>query len=323
VLPGAGKLKDEVIVIGAHYDHLGFGGSASRSVGSKNIHPGADDNASGTAGLIKLAEHYAARAKSTDKTDSRTLIFVAFTGEERGLLGSRYMVKNFKQANLEAKNIVAMMNMDMIGRLNNKKLYVMGVGSGKQWKQMVADASKDLDFDLKTTESGTGPSDHTSFYMEKIPVLHFFSGTHKDYHKTTDTADKINAEGAVKILTMFDRILMSLWVEPERIAYLKTKARPHMGGTPRGSGAYLGIVPDYATIEGDQGCGLDGVSPGGPAEKAGLKGGDLIVQWDKIKVGNVYDLMKGLNSSKPNQKVKLKVKRGDKVIDIEVTMGSR
>jgi len=326
VLAGAGKLKDEVVVVGAHYDHLGFGGPGSFVTGK--IHPGADDNASGTAGLLLLAQRFAQRHKNewalrdSSVPDLRTIVFVAFSGEERGLLGSAHMTKHFNEAGLDPKKIVAMINMDMIGRLKEDKLTVMGVGTAKQWKDMLGQANRTAKLDMKLSMPGMGPSDHTQFYLKNIPVLHFFTGAHKDYHKPTDTADKVNVAGSMKVLAVVDSIVSDLWRQPTRVAFQKTRGRVR-NTSGRGSGVFLGVVPEYANLEGDAGCGISDVQPDSPAAKGGLKGGDVIIGWNGKKVGNLYDLSARLKESKPDQKVKIEVKRGDKKVTLEVTLGRR
>ena len=326
VLKGSGKLKDQIVVVGAHYDHLGFGGVGSFVTGK--LHPGADDNASGTAGLLMLAQRFADRHKTewalrdSSVPDLRTMVFVAFSGEERGLLGSAHMTKHFGEAGLDPKRIVAMINMDMIGRLTKDKLTVMGVGTAKEWKDMLAKANREAKLDLKLSMPGMGPSDHTQFYLKNIPVLHFFTGAHKDYHKPSDTADKVNVAGSLRILNVVDAVLTDLWRQPTRVAFQKTQGRVR-NTSGRGSGVFLGIVPEYANLEGDKGCGISDVQPNSPAAKGGLKGGDIIIGWNGKKVGNLYDLSARLKESKPDQKVKIEVKRGDKKLTLEVTLGRR
>jgi hypothetical protein len=321
VLPGEGELSEECVVIAAHYDHLGLGGPGSRDPGQRRVHPGADDNASGTVGVLELAASLSREARRLRGLPRRSVVFLAFSGEERGLLGSNYFVRHMPEAGLEFPRITAMLNMDMIGRMRGNKLIVMGVGTGKQWPQRLERAASGLGLEIKPSESGLGPSDHTSFYLRDVPVLHFFTGTHADYHQPTDTADKINADGALKTLRLIESLTTGLWGTPERIAFQKTKDA-HGGGRMTG-GVYLGLVPDYTTAEGDRGCGLDGVSPGSPAEKAGLKGGDFIVRWDDMPVRNIHDLMRGLNAGKAGQTVRLLVRRGADTLELRATLGAR
>jgi Peptidase family M28/PDZ domain/PA domain len=327
VLPGSGALKNQVIIIGAHYDHLGYG-EVGTFVTGHVIHPGADDNASGTAGVLMLAEYFTKQVHNQDDaavpTPRRTLYFTSFSGEERGLLGSRYLVRHLDELGIKQEQIVAMINMDMIGRLKDDALLVMGVGTGKGLEEKVKAAAEGSGLKLKLSGGASGASDHASFYLIKVPAVHFFTGTHADYHRPSDTADKINAKGAVRVLNVVANLAESLWQDPNRIAFVAEEAQAH-GGTAAfaSGGAYLGIIPDYNTVDGTQGCGLDGVSPGSPAEKAGLQGGDLIVGWNGKPMGNVRDLAVFLANSKPKDKVKIKVKRKEKVIELEVELGSR
>ncbi len=325
-LPGRGPLANEVVVVGAHYDHIGYGDIGSRTKSDKKvIHAGADDNASGTAGLLMTASYFANKIEKddADAKPRRTIVFAAFSGEERGLLGSKYMVTHLDEMGINAKQIAAMVNMDMIGRLRNETLFVFGVGSGDRMEAMVKAAAADSDLKLNTGSSAMGASDHASFFMQKVPAVHFFSGSHVDYHRPGDTADKINAEGGVRVIEIVNRLTESLAMDQQRLAFVPEKAPRHPGGASFGKGAKLGILPDYNTVDGTDGCGLDGVTAGGPAEKAGLKGGDVIVAWDGKKLNNIRHLMQFLGKHKGGDKVTLKVKRGDKTVDIKVELGSR
>lgn len=318
LLPGAGSLQDEIVVIGAHYDHLGYGDFGSMT-GSHDIHPGADDNASGAAGLIMLAHGLA----KSDAPNRRSLLFIAFTAEERGLLGSAHFLKKLDESGISADHMVAMVNMDMIGRVENDTLYVLGVGSGDRWKDMVIDAAYDHGLKPAVDSSPLGASDHASFFLKKVPAVHFFSGVHADYHKPSDTADKINAEGGARIVACINQVVRALSTEQQRLVFNSEGAKVARMSRGAGHGAFLGIMPDYATMQGDQGCGITGITPASPAADAGLTPGDLIVRWNNQKIGNVYDLTRVLGESKPDQSISLKVKREDQLLDITVKLGSR
>jgi len=219
MLRGAGELAAEVVVIGAHYDHVGWGAFGSRTR-EKKIHPGADDNASGAAGLLALAQRFTERAEAGELAGNRrTLLFVAFDGEERGLLGSRHLVEHLGDAALTTERIAFMINLDMIGRLTDEKLSIGGTASGEGLDALVDRYVVGTGFELRKMPSGAGPSDHRSFYRQRIPVLFFFTGFHKDYHTPTDTAEKINVGGAVRVIELVDRFATHLSTEPQRVAY--------------------------------------------------------------------------------------------------------
>ncbi len=217
VVRGAGELADEVVVVGAHYDHLGRGDWGSRAT-RRAIHYGADDNASGTAGLVILARRFAARGGAAARS-TRALMFVAFTGEERGLVGSQYFVKHLEQAGLDANDVAAMINLDMIGRLRDGRVMVFGVDTGRRWRAVIDRAAADGDLEVRATGSGFGASDHSTFYRMGVPVLHVFTGLHRDYHTPADTADKLNAAGAVRVIDLVERIVAEVAAAPRAIGY--------------------------------------------------------------------------------------------------------
>lgn len=327
VLAGSGKLADEVVVVGAHYDHIGYGEFASMggAAARGKVHPGADDNASGAAGVVTLAgwftDRLAGRAEPPAPPDRRAVVFACFTGEERGLLGSGYMAGHLSDMAVKAENIAAMINMDMIGRLQNGRLSIWGSDSGDRWKEILAAAAKRTKLTVRWGGGGFGPSDHSSFYRLKIPVLSFFTGGHRDIHRPTDTVDKINAEGAVGVLRVVADVIEKAWADPVRIKYLPPKkARPT---TRRGKGAYLGVMPEpFAPADG-KGCELASVLDGGPAAEAGLKAGDAIVAWNGRKIADAAAMSAELARHAPGQTVKLKVRRKDQLLDLTVKLGQR
>lgn len=319
LIPGAGPLKDEVIVIGAHYDHLGYGEFGSMTRGERAIHPGADDNASGTAALILTARRFSRFIE----TPRRTLLFIAFSGEERGLLGSNWFLTHLGDANLTTTQLAAMINMDMVGRMQEKKLYVLGVGSGEGWRELVKESVKDAGLVLTTDTSPLGASDHASFYLHKVPAIHLFTGVHAEYHRPTDTAEKINGVGGAAVVDCVEQLASALATQPQRIAFNSEGAKLDHATRAMGKGAYLGIMPDYGTMSGDQGCGISALSPASPAQEAGIQAGDLIVQWNQTKIGNVYDLTRTLGEAQPESVVTLKIKRGNDTLDIPVKLGKR
>lgn len=310
--PTNDKYPDEYLVIGAHFDHLGWGTENSLYTGTPMIHNGADDNASGTSGLLELAEKF---ASSKDKIN-RKIVFVAFSGEELGVLGSSYVVNNFP---LPIENDIAMINMDMIGRLNDKNdLIVYGTGTSSKWKNILDDKNE-YDFTLTFNDEGFGPSDHSSFYGKKVPVLFFFTGTHSDYHKPSDDTDKINSNGEEKVLKYVYDVASTIVNSDARSDYISV-ARKETGNMT-GTRVYVGTVPDFA---GDvDGYKLGGVTDGSPAAKAGLKAGDIIIQFGDKKISNIYDFTYALGNYVPGNKVNVLVKRGDEQLNVEIVLGSR
>jgi hypothetical protein len=309
-------LKDQWIVIGAHYDHLGLGNRNSLApslIGQ--VHHGADDNASGTAGVIELA-----RLASENKPRwKRSVLFMAFAGEEIGLLGSSYFVNH---PTVPLMNIDAMINMDMIGRLTNKRLFVGGIGTSPELKPDLEQLDRDSALDINSTESGYGSSDHTSFNAKKVPVIFFFSGLHTDYHKPSDTADKINADGAMKILSLVYRLTDRLARETPKLAYTEVKEPIPAGrGGGRGYGPYFGSVPDFR--DDIKGVLFSDVQNNSPAAKAGLKAGDLMVEFDGKAIQNLSDYAYALRSKKPGDIVSVTVKRNDKDVTASVTLEPR
>jgi aminopeptidase YwaD len=342
-------LKNEFIVIGAHYDHLGRGGEGSLAPREGDIHHGADDNASGTAGLLELARIF---ASSDSPRPRRTIIFIAFSGEEEGLLGSNYYV-NHPLRPLE--NTVAMINMDMIGRMKNNKLIVGGVGTAQGWRDAVTMENLEAKpisaaelanpasvpgkvtlvvgangqvasyivhapgFDLTLNEDGYGPSDHSSFYAKKVPVLFLWTGTHEDYHKPSDTPDKIQYTDEARILSFVSRLIRNIDQSGTRPVY--TVAKSESQGRTMGFRVYLGTIPNYA----DSGDGLllDGVRDDSPAAKAGIKAGDRIVKLAGREVHNVYDYTYALGEMKAGQEYEVELLRGTERMKLTITPAAR
>lgn len=312
---------DEYVVIGAHYDHLGLGDESSLAPDSVGeVHPGADDNASGTAGVIALAEAIAARGKQR-----RGTLFMAFAGEEIGLLGSKYWTDHPTKP---LEDAVAMLNMDMIGRVDSNKVYVGGAGTAKAFQQLLDVAVKDAPFEVAASQSGYGSSDHTSFTTKGIPVLFFFSGLHADYHKPSDTWDKINAKAAVEVLEVVDEIADDLRVSETRPEFIRevTSNNPH-GGAPPGSGGgggygpYFGSIPDFAEVP--NGVRFADIRPDSPAAKGGLLPGDIMTGFDDKPIKNLYDFTYALRDGRVGQTVAVKVLRDGQELTLSVTLGQR
>jgi hypothetical protein len=312
VLEGTGPLADQTIVVGAHYDHLGYGDAGSRAKGEarKQIHHGADDNGSGTTALMEIARHF---GKIKDR-QGRRLVFIAFSGEERGLLGSRHYCA--KQPLFPLAKTAAMVNLDMVGRLRpdpkaktgKDRLLVWGVGTAKTFEKLVADLNQKYGFQLAERKGGTGPSDHDSFYRQKVPVLFLWTGDHPDYHLPSDTADKINVAGMDRVVDLTEEIVGKLAAEEARPEYVRVADdfKPGPGrGMPR-----LGIMPDYSDAVG--GVLIGGVSDGGPAAKAGLKEGDRIVEIAGKAVTTVESYMVLMSRQTRGQAVEVMVLRDGK-----------
>ncbi|PYT25514.1 MAG: hypothetical protein DMG57_24965 [Acidobacteria bacterium] len=319
-LPGE---TDEYMVIGAHFDHLGLGEqfSMSPSLAGTKVHPGADDNASGTAGVIELARWFASQPKQ-----KRGILFIAFAGEELGLLGSSFYVNH---PALPLNKAVAMINLDMIGRVRDRKVYIGGVGTGSNLRATIDPilARYPLHIDYSDT-TGYGSSDHTSFITKQVPVLFFFSGLHSDYHKPSDTWDKIDAPDAAELLDLIAEVGEKLGEEAERPLFVRVKEThpAHAGASMAGSsssgyGPWFGSVPDFAEIA--TGVKFADIQDGSPAAEAGLKAGDILIEFDGKPIGNLYDFTYALRSKKAGDRVDVKVLRANAPLNASVTLRQR
>jgi len=297
---------DQTIVIGAHFDHLGMGGEGSRYVGQEEmVHNGADDNASGTAGLLALARFL---THTQDPLMRRfNYLLVGFSGEEMGLLGSKYFVE---KTSSRGENWLYMLNMDMIGRMEDETLAINGVGTSPFWRNLIEPIQCGLQ--LEFSESGVGPSDHTSFYYTNTPVLHFFTGTHMDYHKPEDDVDKINVVGIYKVLSMMCGIIRNT---PQGTDFPFSPTKVESSKAPKFS-VTLGVMPDY--LYNGAGMKIDGVSPGKPAAAAGLKAGDVITQLGEVQVSDMQSYMEALSQFKKGDKATLLLQREGEVKRLEI-----
>lgn len=312
-LPGQ---TDEYVIVGAHYDHLGYGNFDSLAPSQiGQIHPGADDNASGTAGVLELARLLAPQRGQL----KRSILFMDFAGEELGLLGSAAWVKDPTRPLAKA---VAMINMDMIGRIKDDKVYIGGVGTGSSFKSMLEQAQKDSPFKIEYSAGGYASSDHTSFVSKKIPVLFFFSGLHSDYHKPSDTWDKINAPSAARLLDLVGSVTVQLASASDAPAFqVVAEDKPISGGGGGGYGPYFGSIPDFGQTE--NGVKFSDVKPNSPAAKAGFKAGDVLVQFGDKPIKNLYDFTDALRRSKVGDVVEVKVLRDGQPVTASVKLEQR
>jgi len=327
IVRGRGPLANEVVAIGAHYDHLGLAVPMMRKfkngklIADSNvpeIHNGADDNASGIAGLLEIAAMFS----QSDTRPQRSILFVAFSAEESGLLGSKYFVEQYSE---NIKNTVAMLNMDMIGRMGrwSHKLQIFGSDSGDTFPAILTSTARQAGLTLKSTSETGNRSDHASFVRKEVPSMHFYTGGHSDYHKPTDDAYKINAGGGAKVTTMVYHVAQRLANDPKKPIYQVAK---HKKKDPSGDGndlptyrVVMGLAPGYGD-DGKAGMAVDAVSPDGPAYVAGMKAGDRIIQIGEKSVANVYDYMAATRNNKAGDTVEVIVTRKDKQITLHVTL---
>ncbi len=291
------------IVVGAHYDHLGYGGEGSLHAGEDAIHNGADDNASGVAAILQIAELVKNRYKNNN------YLIMAFSGEEKGLWGSNFFTKN---PTIPIESVNYMINLDMVGRMKDNKLAINGVGTSPVWNEALEKAVPPI-ITINTTESGVGPSDHTSFYLKDIPVLHFFTGQHEDYHKPSDDIEKINYQGIATVVDIIVSIIKELDDDGE-LAFTKTK--DETSDTPRFK-VTLGVMPDYM-FDG-KGMRIDGVTEGKPASNAGIKAGDIVIKMGGVEVIDMMSYMKGLSKFEKGDKTKVTINRDGKEKTFKVT----
>ena len=323
-LPGQ---TNEYVIIGAHYDHLGLGDSHSLAPSKLGtVHPGADDNASGTAGVIELARYFASQYANTATKPKRGILFLTFAGEELGLLGSSWYVNH---PELPEENAVAMLNLDMIGRIREGRVFVSGAETGTNLQKLLDNVKPPapLKVDESGKDSGTNmndASDHASFASKQIPVLFFFSGLHGDYHKPSDTADKIDADDAVKLLEYVAALTRNLADETERPKFVKVVRHPSgqvSSSTQSGYGPDFGSIPDFN--EPPKGVRFADIREGSPAAKAGLKAGDILISFAGKEIGNLYDFTYALRDHQPGEEVLVTILRGSQTIDAKVLLTER
>lgn len=304
---------DEVIVVGAHYDHLGMGGPGSLAPDSEAVHNGADDNASGTSALLGLAKYFAA---DMSRRPARSLVFVAFSAEEMGLLGSDHFVSD---PPFPLEKTVAMVNYDMVGRLREGKLQIFGTETAEEFPTLLDSLNARSPLTLSYIGDGYGPSDQTSFYARKIPVLHLFTGTHAEYHRPEDDWQLVNADGLAQVVDFSILLIETLGNRPGRLQLVEQE-RPQVRGG--GYGPYLGTIPDFGEVEGG-GLRLSGVRVGSPAERAGLQAGDVVIEFAGKQVLNIYDYTYALRAHAPGDTVMIKVRREGRVRELSAVLGRR
>jgi hypothetical protein len=315
ILEGADpELRREWVVVGAHYDHLGTGGMpGSLAPGEEAIHNGADDNASGVAAMLWTAQRLASGPRP-----ARSVAFMAFTGEESGLLGSAHYVSNPTNAG----TMVAMINLDMVGRLGNGPLIVYGVDTAAEWNALLGPAAERAGVAIATRGEGYGPSDHTSFYLKDVPVLHFFTNTHGDYHKPSDDWERIDTAGLAKVAAIVHDVTRAAADRRPALTLRRGAGEPpRQTSVGAGYGAYLGSVPDFAPVE--RGVKLSGVTAGSPADTAGIRAGDIVLGIGANDVADLQGMTDALRAHKPGQDVDVRVLRGSETLTLRVTLGSR
>jgi hypothetical protein len=311
---GNGEL-DGVVLIGAHYDHLGFGDEGSLDPDSRAIHNGADDNASGTAALLEAARQLQERRGQL----KRDVIFMAFSAEERGLVGASNIVRRPPEG-LAMADVIAMLNMDMVGRLRDERLSVLGGDSAEEWDDLVGPLCERYGFECSIGGDGFGASDQSAFFAADVPVLHFFTGTHSEYHKPSDDADLINAEGGARVAWLVSDVAGSIANRPGELTLVKTSDGPQQRMALK---ARLGTIPDYAgPSDGSPGLLLSDVRPDSPAQAAGLQRGDVIVQIGETEIASVQDYMVVLSEANPGDTAPMVVIRDGERVELEVTFGA-
>lgn len=315
LIPGTDPaLRNQYVILGAHFDHLGRSTNGALDPDRGNeIRNGADDNASGTSAVLELARHFARQPAS------RSIVVVLFSGEELGLLGSQHFVSNTP---VPLDSVQAMLNFDMVGRLKNERLIVYGVATATEWPAILEAANTAPAFTLNAVGDGFGPSDHSSFYAKDLPVLHFFTDVHDDYHRASDDAERINVTGMGRVVAMAGRITRDIADRPARLSFVRAPVSAPAGGSRAGSQAWLGTIPDMGA--GDvKGLRITGVRAGSPADSGGLKEGDVIVSFGGAEVTDLVSYSDALYSKQPGDTVEIVFVRGTERRTVRVTLGKR
>ena len=308
LLPGKGALANQYVVVGAHFDHVGMGGAGSLAPGTFAVHNGADDNASGTVSLLECAKRLAEDAKQNASRDRRNILFIAFSGEERGLLGSQYYVNHPR---FELEQTVAMLNMDMVGRLTNNDLTVYGTGTASEFDGMLDANNAKLAFNIQRMPEGLGPSDHESFFRKGISVLHFFTGLHDDYHRPSDDFEKINVKGMARITEMVTELTKQIATAPNRPSFIRVNGRANPQSN-RQRAVRLGVRLNGMLV--------DRVLPRSLAEKAGIRPGDTLTAINNVEISSRSELDSALQKVKHGDELAIRVRRGNEKVTLKVVL---
>jgi hypothetical protein len=311
LFPGKGDLAKEIVVVGAHYDHVGMGGAGSLAPGTIAVHNGADDNASGTTTMLEVAY----RLSTNNSANRRTLVFMAFSGEERGLLGSAHYVRNPR---FPLEDTVAMVNLDMVGRMAEEQLTIFGTGTATEFDSLIDKLNAKYKFDLNKDPAGRGPSDHQSFFEKKVPVFHFFTGLHNDYHRPSDDFDKINLNGMIRISDMVTELVETLATQETKPTFVDIRGVGNVRGRPKAR-AVLGVQLKSEAVEGK--WGIEQVVAEGAAATAGLQAGDVVVSVAGKPIVERDDITKVLSEKRPGDKVEVKYLRNGQEMTVEVALG--
>jgi len=317
MIPGRGALAGQALIMGAHFDHLGTSRFGSLAPDSGRIHHGADDNASGTALVLELARTIRMQ-DPRDARSRRALYFVLFSGEEEGALGSAWYANHLPVA---TDSVLAYMNFDMVGRLRARKLVVLGARTAAEWPALLDSVNARARLDVRASGDGWGPSDHASFYAKKLPVLHFFTDLHEQYHRPEDTADLIDADGMAQVEEFAGDLVRRLEVRPARLTFVDMPPPAPVAGGDGRARPTLGTIPDMADEPG--GVRITGVHTGSPADSAGLRGGDVLIGIGGMTIANLQDFQNALISHRPGDRVEIRFKRGDSTLTVAATLGGR
>jgi len=318
-IPGRGPLASQAVILGAHFDHLGVGGFGSASGDSISIHNGADDNGSGSAALMEIARGLARLAMQRDDRPRRTIIVGWWNAEEEGILGSTWFANNMP---VPAESVMAYLNFDMIGRLRNGRLIALGLRTAEEWQTLLDSVNATARLDLRASGDGWGPSDHAAFTPKHIPVMHFFTDLHEDYHRPGDDADRINADGIVQVVDFGSDLARRLAFLPARLTYVDVPApAPPVAATSGRPRPSLGTIPDMTDEPG--GVRLSGVRPGSPADSAGMREGDILVGLGEHDIANLQGFQNALMAHAAGDRVELRWRRGGEAMRATVILAAR
>jgi hypothetical protein len=318
-IPGRGALAGQAVILGAHFDHLGVGGYGSAAGDSINVHNGADDNASGTAALLDIARSFARLAAQRDVRDRRTIILGWWNAEEEGILGSTYFANHMP---VPAESVTAYLNFDMIGRLRNGRLIALGVRTAQEWQVLLDSVNASAGLDLRASGDGWGPSDHAAFTPKRIPVMHFFTDLHEDYHRPGDDAERIDADGIVRVADFGADLAQRLAFRSARLTYVDVPppALP-VAATSGRARPSLGTIPDMTDEPG--GVRLSGVRGGSPADSAGMREGDILIGIGEHTIANLQDFQNALMAHAAGDRVEIRWRRGGETMRATVTLAGR